>query len=163
VKSGQPLAIKCKAAGLLDEQPAPGDIAARDLDEQPYWHIERARVKGTRQIPVELIVNGKAVETKLIEADGTVNELQFEYTPERSSWVAIRVFPAAHTNPIFVEVDGSPIRASKRSAEWCLEAVDRCWESKSPQIRESERAAARAAYDHARAAYRRILSESRDD
>jgi hypothetical protein len=162
-KRGQPLAIKCKAAGLLDEQPAPGDIASRDLDEQPYWHIERARVKGTRQIPVELIVNGKAVDKKMIEADGDVNELEFEYTPDRSSWVAVRVFPAAHTNPIFVEVDGAPIRASKRSAEWCVEAVDRCWESKSPQIRESERAAARAAYDHAREAYRRILSESYDD
>ena len=33
-KSGQKLAIKCKAAGLLDEQPAPGDIASRELDEQ---------------------------------------------------------------------------------------------------------------------------------
>ena len=75
----------------------------------------------------------------------------------------MRVFPAAHTNPIFVEVDGAPIRASKRSAEWCLAAVDQCWESKSPQIRESERAAARAAYDHARAAYRRILAEARAD
>ena len=63
----------------------------------------------------------KAVEKKLIDADGDVNELEFEYTPDRSSWVAIRVFPAAHTNPIFVEVDGAPIRASKRSAEWCLD------------------------------------------
>ena len=85
--------------------------------------------------------------------------MEFEYTPERSSWVALRVFPAAHTNPIFVEVDGAPIRASKRSAQWCLDAVDRCWESKSPLIRESEREAARAAYDHARATYRQILAE----
>jgi hypothetical protein len=162
-KSGQPLAIKLKAAGFLDEEPAPGDIASRDLDEQPYWHIERARVKGTRQIPVELIVNGQAIDKKLIEADGSVHELEFNFTPDRSSWVALRVFPAAHTNPIFVEVDGAPIRASKRSAEWCLQAVDRCWESKSPQIRESEREAAKAAYDQSRAAYRRILNEARFD
>jgi hypothetical protein len=162
-KSGQALHIKCKAAGLLDREPSNEGIANRDLDEQPYWHIERARVERTRQVPVELVVNGEVVEKKLIEADGNVNDLAFEYTPERSSWIAIRVFPAAHTNPIFVELDGKPIRASKRSAQWCLDAVDRCWESKSPAIRESERDAARVAYDHARAAYRRILGEAYDD
>ncbi len=161
-QSGQPLRIRCKVAGLLDEQPRP-EIVARDLGEQPYWHIERARVAGTRQIPVELIVNGHSVEKKLIEADGRVEDIEFEYKPERSSWVALRVFPAAHTNPIFVEVDGAPIRASKRSAQWCADAVERCWKSKSPQIRESERADARAAYDQASAVYQRILAESHDD
>jgi hypothetical protein len=161
-KKGESLKIRCKAAGWLDEQPKEG-IASRDLDEQPYWHIERARVRGTRQIPVELIVNGVAVDNQLIEADGSVHDLEFEYTPDRSSWVAIRVFPAAHTNPVFVEVDGAPIRASKRSAQWCLDAVDRCWESKSPAIRESEREAAQAAYDHAREVYRQILAESQAD
>jgi hypothetical protein len=161
-KKGESLKIRCKASGWLDEQPKEG-IASRDLSEQPYWHIERARVRGTRQIPVELVVNGEAVEKRLIEADGSVHELEFEYTPDRSSWVAIRVFPAAHTNPVFVEVDGAPIRASKRSAQWCLDAVDRCWESKSPAIRENEREAAKAAYDHARSVYRQILAESHDD
>ena len=84
-----------------------------------------------------------------------MHDVDFDYTPERSSWVALRIFPAAHTNPIFVEVDGSR-SASRRSAQWCLEAVDVCWESKSPAIRESEREAARAAYDHARQVYRQI-------
>jgi hypothetical protein len=99
----------------------------------------------------------------LIEADGHIEDLEFEYRPERSSWVAIRVLPAAHTNPVFVEVNGEPIRASKRSAQWCLDAVDRCWRSKSPQIRENELEAAEIAYDHARAVYQRILEESYDD
>jgi hypothetical protein len=164
-KKGEPIAIKCKVAGLLDETPSKDDasIPKRGVDKQPYWHIERARVKGTRQIPVELIVNGEAVERKLIEADGQTQDVEFQYTPERSSWVALRVFPAAHTNPIFVEVDGAPIRASKRSAQWCLDAVDRCWKSKSPKIRESELAAAQEAYDHARDVYRKILAEARDD
>jgi hypothetical protein len=89
--------------------------------------------------------------------------VEFEYQPERSSWIAIRVFPAAHTNPIFAELDGAPIRASKRSARWCLNAVDRCWASKSPLIRQAELDAAKTAYDHARAAYRRILDESYDE
>lgn len=165
LKSGQPLTIKCQAAGMLDEKPTAADssISSRDLAKQPYWHLERARVKGTRQIPVELIVNGEAVEHKLIEADGKINNIEFHFTPERSSWLAIRVFPAAHTNPIFVELDGAPVRASKRSAQWCLDAVDRCWSTKSPLIRKSELAAARAAYDDARAAYRRILHEAYDD
>ena len=61
-----------------------------DWGEQPNWHIERARVKGTRQIPVELIVNGIAVDKRLIEADGRVVDVAFEYTPIRSSWVALR-------------------------------------------------------------------------
>ena len=97
--------------------------------------------------PVELIVNGYPVETKEITADGSVQDLDFELTPERSSWVALRIFPSAHTNPIFVEVDGRPIRPSKRSAQWCLDAVDVCWNAKREQIREDEREAAKAAYD----------------
>jgi hypothetical protein len=82
-------------------------------------------------VPVELVVNGHAVERQEIVADGKVNELTFEYTPERSSWIAVRIFPSSHTNPIFVEVDGQPIRASKRSAQWCLDAVE-LLESKGP-------------------------------
>ena len=159
VTGGQTLHIKCKAAGLLQEKPGEDGIAKRDLDEQPYWHIERARVEGTRQIPVELIVNGQVVDKKLIEADGNIQDLQFEYAPDRSSWIAIRVFPAAHTNPIFVELDGKPIRASKKSAQWCLDAVDVCWNAKLPGLRESERVAAANAYEMARQAYRRILEE----
>ena len=162
-KRGQKLKIKCQAAGLLGEQPTPDDILTRDLDKKPYWSIERARVKGTRQVPVELIVNGEAVDKKLIEADGQTNDVKFEFTPERSCWIAVRVFPAAHTNPIFVEVDGQQIRASKRSAQWCLDAVDRCWESKSPKIREAEKTAAREAYDQAKTVYQQVLAESFDD
>jgi hypothetical protein len=166
IEAGRKLRIKCKAAGLLHEGSQPV-LATRDIGddwgEQPYWHIERARIKGTRQIPVELIVNGQAIEQKVIEADGHLEELEFEYKPERSSWIALRVFPAAHTNPIFVEVDGKPIRTSKRSAQWCMDAVERCWTSKAPNIRETERDAARAAYDHAKRTYQQILAEAHDD
>ena len=164
-KSGQRLKIRCKAAGLLDVQPTQEDMAisTSDLGKKPYWHIERARVKSTRQVPVELIVNGKAVDKKLVEANGRIEDVEFQYQPDRSSWIAMRVFPAAHTNPIFVELDGAPIRASKRSAQWCLDAVDRCWASKSPLIRKSELDAARVAYDVARDTYRRIIKESHDD
>jgi hypothetical protein len=56
-----------------------------------------------------------------------------------------------------------PIRASRRSAEWCRKAVDVCWEKKSPKIRDAERAEAAAAYDVARNAYDKIIGESFDD
>jgi hypothetical protein len=159
VKSGTPLKIQVEAAGLLAEQPN-DEIRNRPLEQQPYWHIERSRIGATRTVPVELIVNGESIETREVEADGRLRNVEFTYTPTQSSWVAVRVFPAAHTNPVFVEVDGKPIRANRKSAEWCLEAVDRCWAAKSPAIRDEERATAEAAFEVAREAYRKIRDES---
>ena len=95
--------------------------------------------------------------------DGEIHELEFNYTPAISSWIALRIFPSSHTNPIFVEVDHKPIHPSRRSAEWCLQAVDVCWERKRGQIRDHERDAAAAAYEVARQAYRRIRDASFDD
>ena len=124
------------------------------------WHIERARIGATRKVPVELIVNGISVETREILADGGRNELSFTHPVQQSSWVALRIYPSAHTNPIFVLVDGKPIRASKRSAEWCRRAVDQCWTMKYPLIREEERAIAEASYNKAREVYDRIIQET---
>jgi hypothetical protein len=73
--------------------------------------------------------------------------------------VALRILGSAHTNPIFVIIAGRPIRASKKSAEWCLKAVDQCWSRKGLRIRQQERDAAQSAYEHARVRYRQILSE----
>ncbi len=162
INSGDKLNVKVNAAALLGEQPDES-IRRRPLDQKPYWHVERARIGNSHKVPVELIVNGHAVARKEIEADGDVNELTFDYKPEMSSWVALRIFPSSHTNPVFVEVDDAPIRASKKSAKWCLDAVDVCWNSKKSQIRERERTAAAEAFDVARAAYRKILDESHDD
>ncbi len=158
-KKGEKLTLTAKVAALLDEQPQP-DIKNRALDQKPYWHVERARIGNSRTVPVELIVNGESVARKEIAADGSLADVSFDLTPEKSSWVALRIFPSSHTNPIFVEVDGQPIRASKKSAQWCLDAVDVCWNSKQGQIRESEKEAAKQAYDVARKAYRKILAEA---
>ncbi|MFM9117286.1 MAG: CehA/McbA family metallohydrolase, partial [Planctomycetota bacterium] len=124
-KSGESLKITVRAAALLEAQ-AREDIRSKPLDQKPYWHVERARVGTSRKVPVELIVNGEVAERKEIEADGRVSDLTFDYQPSRSSWIAVRIFPTCHTNPVFVEVDGKAIRASKRSAQWCLDAVDVC-------------------------------------
>ena len=53
-----------------------------------------------------------------------------------------------------------PIRASKRSAQWCIQSVDKCWEMKGKAIRETEKPAAKEAYAAAKRAYEAILKES---
>lgn len=161
-KSGEKLQVAVNAAAMLEAEPRE-DIRRLRLDQKPYWHVERARIKDTRRVPVELIVNGQSVETQEIDADGSIHELQFNHELERSSWVALRIFPSCHTNPVFVEVDGQPIRASKRSAQWCLDAVDVCWKKKEPAIRAEEKPQAAAAYQKSREAYREILGAAFDD
>jgi hypothetical protein len=162
VKSGDKLKITCRAAAFLEEKPR-DEIRRAPLNQKPYWHVERARIGDSNKVPVELVVNGHVVDRKEIVADGSVTDVEFDYQPERSSWVALRIFPSCHTNPVFVEVDKQPIRASRRSAQWCIDAVDQCWKQKAPRIRESERKAAEEAYAVARKAYEKILSESYDD
>ncbi len=158
-KAGQSLPVRVKASALLDEKPH-DEIRSKPLSQKPYWHVERARIGESRKVPVELIVNGEAVERREIVADGSITDVQFDYKPTQSCWMALRIFPTCHTNPVFVEVDGKPIRASKRSAQWCLDAVDVCWKQKERAIRPEERPAAAAAYDVARKAYAKILSET---
>ena len=154
--------VTCDATALLAEQPTPQTqaIRAKRLDEKPYWHLERSRIGDTRTVPVELIVNGIAVEQKLIPADGSLKKLEFDLELKQSSWVALRILPSCHTNPVFVEVAGKPIHASRSSAEWCAKAVDVCWNAKQRAIREKERPAAKEAYDKAREVYARIATES---
>jgi hypothetical protein len=61
---------------------------------------------------------------------------------------------------VFALVGGKPIRASRPSIEWCLNAVNQCWTQKSPHFRASELEDARKAYDHARQVYRQRLAEA---
>jgi hypothetical protein len=161
-KSNEPLKVKVTAAAMLEEKPR-DNIRKKPLDQKPYWHVERSRIGDSRKVPVELIVNGLPVEKREIDADGSVHDLTFDYQPKQSSWIALRIFPSCHTNPVFVEVDGRPIRASKKSAKWCLDAVETCWKQKEPRTRQEEKADAAAAYDVARKAYQSILDESFDD
>ncbi|HET6882394.1 MAG TPA: CehA/McbA family metallohydrolase [Pirellulales bacterium] len=157
-KQGRPLKVSARVAAFLDA--APNEVIRKTpLDQKPYWHLERARIGDSRRVPVELIVNGESVEKREIDADGELREIEFSYEPKGSCWLALRIFASSHTNPIFVEVDGAPIRASKKSAKWCLDAVDVCWKQKSPLIRPDERQAAEQAFEAARQAYRKILQE----
>jgi len=164
LKLSQPATVKLTArvAARLNEEPNP-TLQNLDYAKKPYWDIERARIEDTREVPVEVIVNGYPVAKKSILADGKLQDVSFDVKIDRSSWVALRILPSSHTNPIFVLVDGKPIRASKRSAEWCLKGVDQCWSQKEKHIKPAEKEEAKAAYDHARAAYRRILGECEVD
>jgi len=128
--------------------------------DKPFWHLERARIASSRKVPVELIVNGELVQRMEIVADGSIQDVKFHVSIDKSSWIALRILPSSHTNPIVLRVKDLPIRASKRSAEWCRKGVDACWNQKAPRIRPSELAAAKSAYDHARATYDRIIAES---
>src|SRR5262249_1229720 len=145
--------VAARVAARLDEQP-------RRVNPQPYWDLELASITGTREVPVEVIVNGKPVVRKNIVADGSIRDLVFDVPMEASGWVAMRIFPSSHTNPVFVMVSGKPVRASRRSAEWCLKAVDQCWSQKAPKISPAQRGDAEKAYEYAREVYRRIIQES---
>ncbi|MEO8662636.1 MAG: CehA/McbA family metallohydrolase [Bryobacteraceae bacterium] len=154
----QSVHITARVAALLDETPDEA-VRSRKYDQKPYWELERSRIGATRKVPLELIVNGEAVARQEIVADGAQRPVSFDYKIERSSWVALRILPSSHTNPIFVMVSGKPIR-SRRSAEWCLKAVDQCWSQKSPRIRVDELGDATKTYDAARAAYKQLLAEA---
>ena len=151
--------VTLKAAAYLPVNPNE-EIRKLPYDQKPYWDVERARSGNSREVPVEIVVNGKVLANKNIVADGKVNDLEFEVPVSESSWIAARVLPAAHTNPIFALVGGKPVRASKRSAQWCFDAVNQCWTRKAPRIAVGDLGSAKKAYDHAREVYRQLIDES---
>ena len=149
------------AAYLPEKENA--EIKTRRYDQKPYWDIERARKPGTRKVMLEAVVNGKAVASEEISADGKLRDMSFNVDVPHSSWVALRILPSSHTNPIFVLVDGKPIRASRKSIEWCLKGVDNCWSQKERFLKGEEIEQGRQAYEHARKTYTRLLAEAQRD
>ena len=111
------------------------------------------------QAEVELIVNGLPVETKIIPGDGSRHDLQFETKIDSSSWVALRTFPNAHTNPFFVEIGDKPIRPSQASVQWMQACTEQCWKVKQRTYAANEMQDARQAYQHARETYQAMLDE----
>ncbi len=154
--------LSARVAAYLNETPNPS-LRDRPYDQKPYWDIERARLGDSRQVGVEVVVNGYPVQEKKIDADGQLQDVAFDVRIQQSSWVALRILPSSHTNPFFVVVDDKPIRVSRRSAEWCLKGVDQCWSQKKRFIKAAEMGDARQAYQHAREVYRKILTECAAD
>ncbi|MES2466515.1 MAG: CehA/McbA family metallohydrolase [Verrucomicrobiota bacterium] len=128
---------------------------------RPFWSVEWARLGETRKVPVEVIVNGYPVARQEIEADGHLQDVTFDVPIKKSSWVALRILQSSHTNPIFIEVGGQPIRASVKSAEWCAAGVKQCRSQKERFMDADEKADFHAAYDHAGKVYAGLIEECR--
>lgn len=147
-----------KAVAYGQLTPAAG---RRLVGDTVHLHAPRATdtVEGGERL-VEIVVNGEVVATAPVPADGAIHELAFTVDIEQSSWVALRQFPQLHTNPVNVLVADRPIRASRRSAQWCAETIRLLWKNRQRMIAEHEREAARAAYDRAIARYQAIAAEA---
>jgi hypothetical protein len=166
------VAVSAKVSAMLAERPDRsirpyGDVIGRAggqgsrwaAELKPFWHVERARIGDSRDVKVEMVVNGYPVASKVVKADGDLRDVAFDVPVERSSWVALRILGTSHTNPIFIEVGGKPIRASRRSVEWCQKSVERLWTQKERHIGAAEKQDAIEAYEHARQVYRKLLAE----
>jgi hypothetical protein len=104
---------------------------------------------------VEFIVNGQVVASKNISCDGVEKQVEFTTAIDKSSWVAIRIFPHLHTNPIDVIVNDKPIRASAESARWCVAVIEQLWAQRERNISPDQRSEARRTFDKAIAEYRK--------
>jgi hypothetical protein len=109
---------------------------------------------------VELVVNGTAVASREVPADDKVHEVAFEVPIERSSWVALRQFPQMHVNPVNVLVGSKPIRASRKSALWCIGTIEQLWRVRGPGIAQHEREEAHQTFLKAIERYRQIAADS---
>jgi hypothetical protein len=156
LKGKQPLKISANVAAYLPEKPLDSIQKAQLIN---YWNIEWGRVGESRNVQVELIINGKPVDTVVVVADGKINKVNFNYDADRSCWAALRVWGSSHSNPIFIIVDDKPIH-EKQSAEWCRNAVDQCWKMKSPNMKANDRAQAQVVYEKAREIYESIIKET---
>lgn len=151
--------VSARIAARLDPIPDK-KLQERSYDRKPYWELERARIGDSREVPVELIVNGFPVARQQFVADGELRGVTFETKIDRSSWVALRILPSAHTNPIWVKVGDAPLKPDRRSVEWCLKGVAQCWSQKQKHIKAEEMKDAQAAYEHARQTYQKLLAKA---
>jgi hypothetical protein len=109
---------------------------------------------------VELVVNGIAVASQDVPADDKPHDVSFTAKIGKSSWVALRSYPQLHTNPVNVIVGGKPIRASRKSAFWCLGTIEQLWRVREKAIAESEREEAKKTFQKAIEVYRKIADEA---
>ena len=133
----------------------------RKVGDTVLFHVGRNDASKTGGVRlVEIVVNGEAVASREVPADGAEHELRFKVPIGRSSWVALRQFPQLHSNPVNVLVAGRPIRASKRSALWCVAMIEKLWKNREKRIRQEEREEARKTYGRAIRHYKSVAVES---
>lgn len=128
--------------------------------DQSGWNVERARYGSTRSIMAEIVVNGLVAATKPVPADGSPQSIALDIPVAKSSWVALRLMGAGHSNPVFVMVDNQPIQPSRSSVEWSQRALQQAYETQSVKWTEAEAAEASAAFRYAFARYDSILAHA---
>ncbi len=163
---GEPYPMETQAT-TYKPMPEPKTVRIADLPVTgvswrniPWWHLERARIGDTREVLLELVVNGQPVADQHVLADGKLREVSFEVPIDQSSWVALRVLGASHTNPAWVLVDGKPVRASRASLEWNIRALAQAFEVKRQGWRPEDYNEAKAAYEYAYEVFAKRLKET---
>lgn len=130
--------VNGQAVGGKVDLAAPGKVSVKAsvafASETPLGTAKGGQVPPGKIRLVELIVNGKVAETRKVPADDKVHALSFDLPIEQSSWVAIRQFPQMHTNPVNVIVAGKPIRASRKSALWCIGTIEQLWRERGDPV-----------------------------
>jgi hypothetical protein len=156
------LSLRACVAAYLPGRPTKVEqsIRAKEPDDSPFWHIERCRIGDSRQVYAEIILNGEPMASRKIHADGKPAWFETEIGVKQSSWLAVRVLPSSHSNPIFISVGSKPLRASRYSAQWCIDCIEVAWKRLGPRITPASQAEARAAKDHAIATFQKIRSEA---
>ena len=149
------VAVSASLAVSLDEGRRDG------AETRSGWNVENARITDMQLVNVEAVVNGRVAATKTIAADGSEQKIDFSLPIQQSSWVAIRIRGAAHTNPVFVLIDNMPVRASRASVEWIMRSLLEAYEASNPRWTEKESANAHAAYGYSYAVYQKLLAETK--
>jgi hypothetical protein len=157
--AGQPIGGKAKLdkAGRVKVDAKVAFSATSDLGTAVGGQLPAGKTR-----LVEVIVNGQVAAKQEVPADDREHDLSFSIDVPRSSWVALRHFPQMHTNPVEVIVEGKPIRASRQSAEWCLEVIEQLWRVRETAILPTERDEARKTFEWAKERYRKIARECAD-
>ena len=151
--------LTVKAAAMLDAVPHP-EIHNLPVDQKPYWHIERARIGDSREVPVELIVNGQAVARKTLLADGAMRDISFDVPIEKEQLGGPADFGLFAHQP--------HLRGRRRKAHPRLARQRRVVPGRRQPVLDAKGAArlrklelpdAIKAYDHAREVYRKRVEE----
>lgn len=136
-----------------------GDDVVASLEVTSITPLERA----------EVVFNGEVIASIPFTGDRTSLSFERSFRPDRSGWYHVRVngapgesFPMdiawvqAATNPVWVEVDGAPVR-SVEAADYALAWIDKLQEMAEawPYWRsDAEKAHVYAQFDEARDVYR---------
>lgn len=102
LRIGKPGIVRLRSllAALLapEDTPAAQAIRASPWWRQPSWHLERARIAGSRGVMLEIIVNGAVRATQVLAADGRLARVDLDLAISGSSWIALRILGSLHTH-----------------------------------------------------------------